>query len=159
MTESSAAAAECAPELAAVPTSLPSAALGWRAVAALYDLFPLIALWMATGAIGFAATHGDLDARSPPLWYRLALLAVTVAYFVVSWMRGGQTIGMRAWRLRVERADGARLTLLGALLRFVVAGFSLAAAGAGMLWSLVDRDRRTWHDLAAKTRVVRVSKR
>ncbi|UXI67911.1 RDD family protein [Tahibacter amnicola] len=134
----------------------PSAHLGWRAAAAVYDLLPLLAILFATGAIAQAVTGGTLDPHA--LLFRLALLAVIVAYYAVSWRRGGQTIGMRAWRLRVTRADGGPLDWSTCLLRFAVSLVSTAAVGLGFLWCLVDRDRRAWHDIAAGTRVVRLPK-
>lgn len=142
-------------------TATSSAPLWLRLTAAVYDLFPLIALWMLTIALSLLAVHGDVDvAHPPPLFHllqQLALLAVTAAYFVVSWARGGQTIGMRAWRLRVVAADGGPLPWSQALLRFAVALPSLLAFGLGFWWCLVDRDRRGWHDLAARSRLVRTS--
>ena len=87
---------------------------------------------------------------------RGALLAVSAAYFVISWGRGGQTIGMRAWRLRVVGADGQRLPWSRALLRFAVALVSLAVFGLGFIWCLFDRQRRGWHDIAAHSCVVRL---
>jgi len=74
---------------------------------------------------------------------------------VISWSRGGQTIGMRAWRLRVVGADDAPLRWPRALLRFVVGLISLAALGIGFLWGLFDSQKRTWHDIAAGTLLVR----
>jgi uncharacterized RDD family membrane protein YckC len=86
------------------------------------------------------------------------VVAVSAAYFVVSWRRGGQTIGMRPWRLHVVSRDGRALDTPQALLRFAVALVSLAAAGAGFWWALFDAQRRTWHDLAARTLLVRLDK-
>ena len=139
----------------------PKPASLWARVAALaYDLFPLIGLWMLVAALFLLSAHGNVDAAHPPFAYRLALrialLAVTAAYFVVSWSRGGQTIGMRAWRLRVIDADGAKLPWPRALLRFCVAMVSLGACGLGFLWCLVDREGRAWHVIAARSRLLRV---
>jgi uncharacterized RDD family membrane protein YckC len=133
------------------------AALWLRIVAGAYDLLPLLALWFVTAAAALAATAGTLDYHA--VWYRLALLAITIAYFVLSWIRGGQTIGMRAWRLRVVGADGRPLDATRALVRFAVACVSLLAAGIGFLWCGIDPQRRAWHDIAARTLVVRVPKR
>lgn len=130
--------------------------LGWRLAAAVYDFFPLLALWMATGAASIAVTGGTLDYHV--WWYRLLLLAVTAGYFVLSWRYGGQTIGMRAWRLRVVDRNGASPGWGTALLRFVVAQVSFLALLIGFFWCLFERERRSWHDLAAGTRVVRVPK-
>jgi len=146
----------------AFPFAMPStpAPLWLRLAAAIYDLFPLLALWMLTAGLALLAAHGGVDVAHPPLAYRLALrlalLAVTAAYFVISWTRGGQTIGMRAWRLRVVDANGGALPWPRALLRFAVAIVSLAALGLGFLWCLIDRDRRGWHDIAARTALVRL---
>ena len=105
----------------AAPQDSPRAPV-WRRFAALvYDLFPLLALWMITAALCLAASRGTLDAAHPPWWQRAVLLAVTAGYFVISWTRIGATIGMRAWRLRLLRADGARVDFVRALLRFAVA--------------------------------------
>ena len=143
--------------------SQPPASLWLRLAAAIYDLFPLLALWMLTAALVLFAVHGNVDVAHPSLGYRLilraALVAVTAGYFVISWTRGGQTIGMRAWRLRVVDADGSRLPWPRALLRFALALVSLGALGIGFLWCLVDRERRAWHDIAARTAVVRLPKR
>jgi uncharacterized RDD family membrane protein YckC len=76
---------------------------------------------------------------------------------VFSWRRAG-TLGMRPWRLRVVAPDGRPATSRALLLRYAVATLSLFAFGLGFLWSLVDRDRRTWHDLAAGTLLVRLAR-
>jgi uncharacterized RDD family membrane protein YckC len=141
--------------------SLPAAPLRLRIAALAYDLLPLAGLWMLLAALMLLAVHGDIDvAHPPPAWrhlLQLALLAASGAYFVLSWTRGGQTIGMRAWRIRVVAADGGALPWPRALLRFAVALVSLAAFGLGFLWCLLERDRRTWHDLAARSACVRAS--
>jgi len=133
------------------------ASLWLRLLAGLYDLLPLLGLWFFAGAIALGLAGGSLDAHQSGrnLLTQILLLAFTAAYFVLSWVRGGQTIGMRAWRLRVVRADGVRLTWARALLRFGVALISLAAFGIGFAWALFDPQKRTWHDIAANTMLVR----
>lgn len=136
----------------------------WLRFAALvYDLFPLLGLWMLTTAAALLAVHGDVDVAHPTFAYRmtlqLALLVVAASYFVASWVRGGQTIGMRAWRMRVVDEQGRPLAWPRALLRFVVALASAALVGAGFLWCFIDARGRAWHDLVARSVVVRVSSR
>jgi uncharacterized RDD family membrane protein YckC len=142
-----------APLPAAVRASLPL-----RIVAAVYDLLPLLALWFAAAAIAVVVTGGALDAHrlGDKLLVQGLALALTAVYFTVSWSRGGQTIGMKAWRLRVVRDDGGALRRSQALLRFAVAMASLAAAGLGYWWALIDARQRTWHDMATGTLVVRL---
>lgn len=125
-----------------------------RFAAMFYDLLVLAALWMATAAISLALTRGHMDAIHPAWWYRLALLGVTAGYFMLSWCRIGQTVGMRPWRIRVIRDDGSPLRAAQALARFVLASISLALLGAGFWWALFDRERRTAHDRLCHTRMV-----
>ncbi|MBS0515411.1 MAG: RDD family protein [Proteobacteria bacterium] len=143
------------PRAAATP-----AQLGWRLIAAVYDLFPLLALWFCAVLLALALTGGTLDVHrvAHKLFVQALVLAITATYFVVSWLRGGQTVGMKPWRLRVVGADGGAIDLRRALLRFAVALVSFAALGAGFLWCLIDRERRAWHDIATGTLLVRMEK-
>ena len=130
----------------------------WRRLAALfYDLLVLIALWMIAAALVLLAFHGQVDvARQPPLYHfalQAVLLAISAFYFVISWSRGGQTIGMRAWRVRIVNLEGNSPALRQALLRFGLALISLIAA-FGFIWCLFDRDRRAWHDVMARTLMI-----
>ena len=142
------------------PDPATPASLRLRLAAAGYDLLPLIGLWFVAVVLALAVTGGQLDTHvlAGKLLVQGFALVLSAAYFVVSWSRGGQTIGMRAWRLRLTDASGARVRWAQGLLRFVVALVSVAALGAGFWWTLVDARRRTWHDIAARTLVVRLSK-
>lgn len=138
----------------------PAPAPLWRRLAAgLYDLFPLLALWFVTDALALWLSAGALAQPHPPLAARLplqaALLGVSAAYFVLSWRRGGQTLGARAWRVRVVGADGQRPGWRAALLRFGVGWLSLLCLGLGFAWAAFDAEGRSWHDRASGTRLVR----
>jgi uncharacterized RDD family membrane protein YckC len=85
--------------------------------------------------------------------YRAYLLLVAFVYFAWPWTHGGQTLGMRTWGIRVCRLDGGSITWLQALGRFTAAMLSWLPLGAGFLWSLVDVERRSWHDVLSKTRL------
>jgi uncharacterized RDD family membrane protein YckC len=131
-----------------------------RLTAALYDLLPLLGLWFVAGLLALLATRGALDPHrlSHKLLVQGLLVTLSAAYFVLSWTRGGQTIGMRAWRLQVVRDDGSPVDVPRALLRFAVALVSLATLGAGFWWALFDARRRCWHDRAAGTCMLRMSR-
>ncbi|MCE7031200.1 RDD family protein [Lysobacter sp. GX 14042] len=136
-------------------TARPASHLGWRVLALLYDLFPAFALWFLVAA-AFVALRGDAITGGG---WGLAEFAVmwlaTGAYAVASWRRGGQTLGMRPWRLRVVAPDGSTAPLPALCLRYAVGSVSLFAGGLGFLWALLDRDRLTWHDRASRTRLLR----
>jgi len=142
----------------------PTPAPLWLRLAALgYDLLVLVAVWMLVAALVLLAFRGEVDvADQPPLYHfvlQASLLAATAGYFVISWTRVGQTIGMRAWRLRVvDAGNGRPPPVRHALLRFAVGLVSLLAAGLGFVWCVLQPERRAWHDLAAGTRVERLKK-
>jgi uncharacterized RDD family membrane protein YckC len=136
------------------------AALGFRLLALVYDLLPVLALWMLFGALVLALRGGErIMPWSVAFWLQnLALWGLTGGYAVLSWRRGGQTLGMRPWRLRVVDADGAAPSSTQLWRRYLWATLSLAVGGLGFLWSLVDAERRSWHDLASGTQLVRLPK-
>lgn len=137
-----------------------------RLLSLFYDLWPVVAVWMLLSALFnagyYLAGHGEREILQPGsplgllLW--LCCILVTGAYAVASWSRGGQTLGMRPWRLRVVDADGTTPTRAQLIRRFLVGMPSLLLAGLGFWWAWIDRDRLTWHDRASGTRMVRVAK-
>lgn len=136
------------------------AALQWRLLAILYDLLPVLGIVFAVAALTLLLCGGTpVQPNSPGAWLELLLmLAACFGYFGLSWRRGGQTLGMRAWRLKLLRADGGVPGWQALAIRYVVAGVSLAACGLGFAWSLIDRERRSWHDRASGTVVLRMPK-
>jgi uncharacterized RDD family membrane protein YckC len=123
---------------------------------AIYEVLMILALvFIAT--FPFLAVLGDSTQGWRRHLLQLWVLAVCGAYFVWFWSRGGQTLPMKTWRIRVVRFDGAPLGAGRALHRYVLAVLGLAAAGAGFAWALVDRDRQFLHDRLAGTALVEVS--
>ena len=145
----------------------PGALVGRRLLALVYDAFPVVALWLLlsaafTAGFTFLGHHDARESIRPfsllswLLW--IGCWVVTAAYAIVSWRRGGQTLGMRPWRLRVVGADGTRPAWRALWLRFLVGQLSLLPAGLGFWWAWIDRDRLTWHDRASGTRMLRIAK-
>ena len=140
-----------------VDSDYPPAGLLRRLVAMFYDSLLLLSALLVTTALAMIATRGTLSYHNP--WYKTLLFLIWFSFYTWFWLHGGQTLGMRAWRLRVQRPDGGPITIWQALLRFLVAIVSLACGGLGFLWMLVDRDRMTWHDRFSETVIVRLPKR
>lgn len=135
------------------PHHAPTAGVLRRLAAGCYDALVLGALWMAATLVVVAVRGGQPVPAGEPA-YQLLLLVVAALFFIASWLRGGQTLGMRAWRLRVERESGEALDARAGILRFLGGLLSVATGGIGLLWLWVDRDELTWHDRLAGTRVV-----
>jgi uncharacterized RDD family membrane protein YckC len=133
-----------------------------RLGALLYDALLLAALLMVATALWLPFTRGEAitPATQPVLeWvYRLTLVLLTIAFFGLFWTRSGQTLGMAAWRIKLEREDGALLTWYDTVIRLGAAILSWLPAGLGFLWILADGEKRAWHDQLSHTRVVRLPK-
>ena len=139
-------------------TPLPPAGLARRLAALVYDALLLLALLFVATLPWALAARGELLAPLARAAYQLYLVAVSGVFFGWFWMHGGQTLGMRAWRIRLTADDGDRVTAKTAAIRFGVGVISLAALGLGFWWSLFARDGKTWHDRAARTRMEVVPK-
>jgi uncharacterized RDD family membrane protein YckC len=140
--------------LASRPAAAPAHA-GWRLLALAYDMLPVIAILLVISGLSLWINGGKTIEGSPVMQWldSLATWLVIGAYFVASWRRGGQTIGMRPWRLRVVAASGAPARAGALWLRYAVA---TATLGLGLLWALFDSERRALYDIVAGTLFVRL---
>lgn len=145
-------------------TAKPQTAGLLRRLAALfYDLLLLFGLWTLVSALMLLVSGGRLAEPDRPIWLVFALQALlaltTLGFFAWFWTHGGQTLGMRAWRLRLVDQNGAAVTVRQALIRVAAACLALAPAGLGLWWVLIDPKHRAWHDRWSGTRLIVVPKR
>lgn len=147
-----------------------------RLASMLYESLLLFAVAFVAAWVFFFASGGRDASGLLRLALQLFLLAVFASYFMWCWLRGGQTLAMKTWRIRLVAPGKARVPPATALLRFVYASAllgtffaaiaaafahrnpwlafaSLAVAGVGLGWALVDRDRQFLHDRLAGTRL------
>ncbi len=136
----------------------PTAPLSRRLLAMAYDGLVLIAMYIIFGgvlvtvvskALGYEEFVRLTPAQAASLFYIICFL-----YYMHSWRRGGQTIGMKAWRLYVITQDNSPIRLSHCILRSGTGLFSLMILGLGYFWMLFDKQQRTWHDIASLTKVV-----
>ncbi|MEP6897994.1 MAG: RDD family protein [Rhodanobacter sp.] len=152
----------------------------WRRLFALvYDLLIVVAIVMVVGLLCQLATGGTLIRTGAvtvvPVWYQVLQGLVVAAYFVSSWLRGGQTVGMRPWRIRVTAEDGGSLSMQQALIRLAVAAAPMVLLmlqpllglrttlwtllAVWLSWfavALLDPRRRAVQDFAAHTEIRRL---
>lgn len=114
-------------------------------VLALTFMVPLLILGIGTG-------------YTPPgalLWVHV--FVVLGMYFLWYWRKGGQTLAMQTWKLRIVDTEGNTVSLGRGWLRYALAWPSVLFFGIGLLWALIDRDRQFLHDRLAGTRIVLLS--
>ncbi|KAF7788849.1 hypothetical protein PRUB_a1934 [Pseudoalteromonas rubra] len=152
--------------------SFPRAGLTRRLASLIYDGLVVIAFAMLSMVVfllvieGFISlgwisqgNHEDVSAliQASPLlsFFRgFVLIAVSVLFFAYFWVKSGQTIGMRAWRLKVQTPDGELLSWPRASARALC-----ALLGLGNLLVLIDfKHKRALQDMICGTEVVVLSK-
>ena len=138
--------------------ALASAGLIRRLAAAVYDGLLVIGVLMIVTLVLVVATGGEAI-PSGTLTFQLIVLLVLFLFYGSFWVYGGQTLGMRAWRLRVEMQQGGPLGWQEAGRRFAAALLAWLPLGLGMVWLVVDRDSLAWHDRLSGTRVVLLPKK
>ena len=172
---------------AEISASPPPAGVLRRLGAIVYDTLISIAVLFVPTFILTALTSKIFDPSEVGAYayvYRAGELVVLAVFFGFFWTRRGQTVGMQAWRLRVEDTSGRLLDWPGALARFSyaalpwllsmlflsfgdphawstarVAGIAFAACGVlNLLSPWFDRERRSWHDRLSGSRVVKLPK-
>jgi uncharacterized RDD family membrane protein YckC len=148
----------------------------------LYDWLVIDAVMLLVVAIfSLVTTAAPGLPHQRPVLLGLCFLVIG-GYFTYCW-HNGQTLAMRAWRIRIEDNHGRPLTWGRACIRYLLAwvwvapplalvaglksygfaGASMLKAGAGavvvwtVLWcalGLLRTDRQFWHDVASGTRLV-----
>lgn len=126
----------------------------WRRLAAaLYDALLLAAIWIVAALLD-ALIRNWADLPYDVRLMRGYLFLTGFFFFGWFWTHGGQTLGLRAWRLQLRRTDGQALRWPQSAWRYALAWLSWLPLGAGVLWCLLDRHRQTAHDRLAGTEVV-----
>ena len=130
-----------------------------RLAVVIYDSLLLLAILFVATACLLPFTGGEAvpDEAYTKALYLFYLLAVSFAFYGWFWTHGGQTLGMKAWKVKVCRLDGGTVGWGRSLLRFLAAILSWAVCGLGFLWIVFRSDSAAWHDLWSKTRLVKCS--
>jgi len=124
-----------------------------RLAAMFYDALLLFALLMVC-ALPVVLIAGENSSFFKSPLYTLYLYSISFVFFGWFWTRGGQTLGMRSWKIRVVRDDNHAFGWDSALIRYLLATVSLFLFGLGFLWILFDHDNQAWHDTLSKTHII-----
>ncbi len=137
----------------------------WKKLAAwIYDLLGALAVFILALCIGYlviylmslpwlknSETLGN-HLNQNPLWF-IYLMACTQYYYVWCWVKGGQTVGMRTWRLKLCKPDGQLLTWKAAYYRSFA-----SLGGIAQLTSLFNQQKQGWHDQLVNSYVIEIPK-
>ena len=118
-----------------------------RVAAFFYDSLLLLALYFIITAASIAFNDGQAIQH----WsYKLFLIFISFVFFDWFWRHGGQTLGMRAWRIRLEGVDSEKVTLKQTAYRFLI-GF--IAFGVTYVLMFTGQHKQALHDRLSKTKI------
>ena len=124
-----------------------------RAGAMLYDTLLLAGVLFFATAAALPFNHGQAF-KSEQYFYPLYLLIISFLFLGWFWTHGGQTLGLRSWKLKLVSKKGQPVNWRQALLRFVGAILSWLCLGIGFFWIIVDKNKFSWHDYLSGTYLV-----
>jgi len=119
-----------------------------RSASFLYDCLLLIALFFIITAIAIAFNHGEAIQSAA---YYLALYVVGFLFFDWFWRHGGQTLGMSAWRIKVEGMQQETISFSQSLIRYLAGTLLFVFT---LLYMLLNPDREALHDKLSKTKII-----
>lgn len=136
-----------------------------RLAAIFYDWVLLIAVILVAVTLYTVATNllfGENAAADllKPLWakllYQLYLVSVGCLFYIWFWTHGGQTLGLKVWKLKIVDFNLQPVSTRKALLRLLLAVASCIPLGLGLVWQLFDRQKMTLYDRWSGTQLVSV---
>ena len=98
---------------------------------------------------GVVIIINNKQAITSSLFFYLLTLPLIYVYFSMSWVRGKQTLGMRAWKFEIIQKDGSHVTQKQSLIRFLLAIISLL--GVGFIFQFFNQHQLPLHDYYSKT--------
>lgn len=118
-----------------------------------YDFLLLLSALLFAAIIPVALNQGEAIQSGNPI-FLLYLLMVSLFFYGWFWTHGGQTLGMRAWKVYLVGQDQVAITWKQATVRFCVAILSWLCLGLGFLWQWLSKDKLSWHDLMSGTQLI-----
>jgi len=141
-----------------------------RLMSIVYDLLLLTALLFTVGVLvagimTFALNGGNAITEEHPFYLASKLIILSILFCVSFlffgwfWTHGGQTLGMRTWRVKLVSVDGSAVDWNKSARRFIAAIISWLVFGLGFIWVLFDKENRSWHDVLSATKLIQLEKK
>ena len=139
-----------------------------RMAALLYDSFLIGAIWLILGYViqfmfqfkSNQVVNGivETDSLVNAITFLMMLLSSS-SFYLYFWRRGGQTLGMMSWKLKIISKSCDPITIRQGIIRFLCAWPSFFCLGLGYIWLYFDPENDTVHDKLSKTFIAFVAAR
>lgn len=118
----------------------------------LYDSLLLVSILLLASLFAVAFNSGEAIPENDPVFIAY-LLAVSCFFYGWFWTHGGQTLGMRAWKVYIFGQQQEVISWKQAVIRFCIAIISWLPAGMGYWWQYLGKDKQSWPDYFSATRL------
>ncbi len=145
-----------------MPNIYPQASVIKRLAALIYDALIVLAICFVYGWSVLIMKYKFFNVALPANGRAelgsiegVGLVLILIFFFSFFWHRGGQTLGMKTWQLKLMDQNGSSVSWQKCLLRCTLAPITLTV---GYIWGLFDRDKKCLQDRLSGTQVVEVPK-
>lgn len=121
----------------------------------IYDAILLIAVLFFAAiiiSVPLNITFGD------PLYPLFIIYIYCIGFLFLGWCwtHGGQTLGLKTWRIKLVSTSGNEVSWKEALIRYLASLLCWASLGIGFLWCYTNKERLAWNDMLSKTRLQKI---
>lgn len=121
-----------------------------------YDTILLAAVLFLAAVLVAPTFNITMEHPLYPLFI-IYIYLVAFIFFAWFWTHGGQTLGLKTWKLKIVSNNGEGVTWKQALLRYLSSLLCWLSMGIGFLWCYTNKERLAWNDLWSKTHIKRIN--
>lgn len=118
----------------------------------IYDSLLLMSVLILAGLIALALNDGQTIGQDNP-FFLIYLIGVSFIFYGWFWTHGGQTLGMRSWKVFLITSDRTEMTWRRAFIRCAITLISWLPLGVGFWWQYLAKDRLSWADKMSGTQL------
>lgn len=121
-----------------------------------YDTLLLLSVLLLASALAVAfnalVNHGEAIEAGNPFFF-LYLITVSFVFYGWFWTHGGQTLGMRSWKVYLINRTDTNITWKQSFIRFAAAIIAWFPVGLGFWWLYLGKDKQSWPDMLSATKL------
>ena len=119
-----------------------------RLAATIYDFFLLLGVWFGCGSIALWLNNGEI---LDPVIGAFIVLVSAWGFYSFFWIKGGRTLGMAAWSIKIRSSSRNNINLVQTTKRFIVNIVIVLTLGLPLLQIYFSKDKKALNDKLSGT--------
>ncbi|MBU0578011.1 RDD family protein [Patescibacteria group bacterium] len=126
-----------------------------RAVALLIDIIISLIWFIVPISLGITL-YQNYGIELPKLLPLFLFLCIPI-YFIYTPYKFGKTLGMKVMKIKIVNLSNKSIAFWQSIVRYLISiTISCAVVCLGYIWIFFSKKKQTWHDMIAKTLVIKV---